>query len=399
MLRYLDTAIGFAVVMLLLSLLITTLVQSVVAAFNLRGNNLKWGLELLLGQIEPGLSPQTRGEISETVLMHPAVAAAGLLGRRRRAVAIRVEELFRVLRQIGDPNAPGELTKGLSADTRAKLAGLVHEPLIDAARIDQFATDLAKSVPQDAVRLRAAMVELLGKPGKVVAGVSDWFDTIMDRTTQRFTMHTRWLSVAAALLLTMGLRLDTPGVLNRIWSSGALREQLVAAVPEAMSAADTIRSYELRQRTLATRAILAMREEQKDEALRARLAGVPDIGTHGEGAAWLAATLAGRPDSGSMLAAYRQRMTAETDSLLRGFAHSSQRVRSALADPAIGIFQTPLPAFGAYWWDFDHVVRGLVSVVLLSLGAPFWYNGLQRTANLRPVVATKVAEETKAKSG
>jgi hypothetical protein len=92
-------------------------------------------------------------------------------------------------------------------------------------------------------------------------------------------------------------------------------------------------------------------------------------------------------------------MALRTDSLLRRFQASSRQVRAALSDPALGIFQTPLPPWWRYWWNVDHAVRGLVSVVLLSLGAPFWYNLLKRGANLRPIVATKVEEETKAKGG
>lgn len=397
-LRYLDTAIGFAVVMLLLSLLVTTLVQSVAALFNLRGSNLQWGLEILLGQIDPSLPTKIRREIAAKVLNHPAVASTGFLAARRRAVAIRVEELFRVLAQLGDANAATRTP--LTAEAYAKLQPLVGQPLLDAARIDQLATDIARVAPEKAAVLRAWMTEALGQPAKIVAGASDWFDTIMDRTSQRFAMHTRWLSVAAAVLLTLILRLDTPGMLNRIWSSGALRDQLVAAAPEALRVADTVRTYELRQQTLASRAIGAMREEQSDTALRTILGKAPsELGSVGEGADWLAKALGPRPDRAAVLAAFRQRMAVESDSLLTSFSDASKDIRSVLADPAVGIFQTPLPPFGDYWSRGDHIIRGLISIVLLSLGAPFWYNMLKRTANLRPAVAANVAKEEKAKSG
>src|SRR5919206_1240265 len=87
-LHYLDTAIGFAVIMLLLSLLVTTAVQSLIAMLNLRGSNLKWGLELLLKQINPDLKPEITKEIADKVLIHPGIASTGLLRLRRWAVAI-----------------------------------------------------------------------------------------------------------------------------------------------------------------------------------------------------------------------------------------------------------------------------------------------------------------------
>ncbi len=396
-LRYLDTAIGFAVVMLLLSLLVTTFVQSVVALLNLRGSNLKWGLQTLLGQIDPTLEEKIRSEIAEKVLTHPALASSTLF-QRRRAVAIRVEELFRVLQHLSQETQSGK--GALSAEAVAGLTRLSGGSLIDAARVDQLATEIAQVAPERAAVLRAWVTKTLGAKGKIVAGVNDWFDSIMDRTSQRFAAYTRWFSVAAAVALTLLLRLDTPGVLNRIWSSGALREQLVAAAPEALGVADTVRSYERRQQTLATRAIHSLRKEDGDSVLNRILANAPaELGSVGEGADWLERTLEKQPDTtrAAVLRAFRAQMVLESESLLTRFADASKQVRAHLSDPAIGIFELPLPAFGNYWRDPDHIIRGLISVVLLSLGAPFWYTMLKRTANLRPALARKVADENEPK--
>jgi hypothetical protein len=415
-LRYLDTAIGFAVVMLLLSLLITAFVQSIVGLFNLRGKNLQGGLELLLGQI--GVEERLRKVIATEVLIHPSVATPGLVSWSRRATAIRVEELFRVLRQLGLGNGisgrrptlkermlrklgrgPSVSEQKLIADAQEAVKGLVREPLLAAARLEQLATDMSKGAPAWAAELRAWMTAELGQPEKVIAGVSDWFDCIMDRTSQRFAVWTRWISIGAAIALTVILRLDTPGVLNRIWSNAALREQLVAAAPEALQVADTMRTYEKRQRTLATSAILAVRDSQQSDTIVRLLANVPELGTYQDGARWLDSVLKGHNGADSLLASFRSQMALRTDSLLRRYQASSRQVRAALADPAIGIFQTPLPPIWDYWWNVDHAMRGLISVVLLSLGAPFWYNMLKRGANLRPIVAQRVEEETEAKGG
>jgi hypothetical protein len=391
-LRYLDTAIGLAVVLLLLSLLVTALVQSVIALFNLRGTNLKWGLETLLGEIDPQLTPKVRSEIAQKVLTHPAIASTSVLGRRRRAVAIRVKELFQVIQQLRQGQ------RGLSSEASDSLNRLSGESLIDAARLDQLATEIGQVAPEKAAVLRAWLTEALGKGGRIVAGVNDWFDSIMDRTTQRFAVHARLLSVSAAILLTLLLRLDAPGVLNRIWSSGALREQLVAAAPGALRVADTVRSYEARQQTLASRVIRSVREEQADTGLKEILARAPaELASLQEGVSWLGRELSGRRDSAAVLTAFRQSMASESDSLLRGFSQAARLARAQLADPAIGIFQAPLPHFGSYWGNPENIVRGLVSVVLLSLGAPFWYNALRRLADLRPPLARKLAQEEEPK--
>jgi hypothetical protein len=53
MLTYLDTAIGLAVILLGISLLITILTQMTSALVSYRRSNLRWGLETLFEQIDP----------------------------------------------------------------------------------------------------------------------------------------------------------------------------------------------------------------------------------------------------------------------------------------------------------------------------------------------------------
>ena len=53
MLQQIDSAIAFAVVMLILSMIITALVQIVLASFDLRGLNLVWALTRLFHQVDP----------------------------------------------------------------------------------------------------------------------------------------------------------------------------------------------------------------------------------------------------------------------------------------------------------------------------------------------------------
>ena len=62
MLQHFDTVMSFAVVMLLLSLLVTTLVQMIIAATQLRGLVLQWGIEKLLKQLSPDLKDHAEAE-------------------------------------------------------------------------------------------------------------------------------------------------------------------------------------------------------------------------------------------------------------------------------------------------------------------------------------------------
>ena len=60
MLDSLDTLIAFVLIMLVVSLLITIVVQMLAAALNLRGVNLAQGLKRTFGVIDPQIDAQTK---------------------------------------------------------------------------------------------------------------------------------------------------------------------------------------------------------------------------------------------------------------------------------------------------------------------------------------------------
>ena len=128
MLSYLDTAIGFAVVMLGVSLLITILTQMVSALVNHRGGNLLWGITTLFANIDPARYPNLTAQsdsIARLVLTHRLVSDSWFSNNR---VAMRIAAKFPVLGklfsrfQIASAIRPVELTdilRHLSANTFA----------------------------------------------------------------------------------------------------------------------------------------------------------------------------------------------------------------------------------------------------------------------------------------
>ncbi|NQV35470.1 MAG: hypothetical protein HQ515_22445, partial [Phycisphaeraceae bacterium] len=100
MLQYMDTVLGFAIVMLLLSLLVTALVQMLVAMAGTRSQALQWGLERLLKQagLDVGDGDGNAKVIAEAVLKHPSITTNGYYS----ATAIRYEELLKILRSLKD---------------------------------------------------------------------------------------------------------------------------------------------------------------------------------------------------------------------------------------------------------------------------------------------------------
>src|SRR5437899_2554948 len=102
MLAYLDTLIGFAVVMLGSSLLITILNQLISTLLAHRGANLGWGLGVLFQQINPGarglpLITAHADLLAETVLSH-ALASDSIFSTRWAGLVNSFPRLLRVVR-------------------------------------------------------------------------------------------------------------------------------------------------------------------------------------------------------------------------------------------------------------------------------------------------------------
>lgn len=90
-LDHIDTAVGFIVVILLLSLIVTMTVQLVDWTVNLRGMNLAWGLRRLVQQV-PGLDAEASTAFVDGVLQHRALTA--LMGRKNTGVFLSLGAPF-----------------------------------------------------------------------------------------------------------------------------------------------------------------------------------------------------------------------------------------------------------------------------------------------------------------
>lgn len=332
MLTYVDTLIGFAGVMLLLSLLVTAIVQAAIAVLNLRGENLRWGVEILADKILPELSgdAKKKAEIARAILLDPAVSPD-----ERLATAIRSDELIRLL--------------------SAHLA-----------RTDQQA--------------HAAL-----QKGQEMGDLKAWFDTVMDRTTERFVAHTRYISVGVAVVLAVVLQIDSLGILKQISGDHALRASLVQNVESTLKLADDSQAHET---GLAGRAIKAVIDGKgPGEDLVTRSAGLRWIKEHVPAA-----------ERDAVVAAYEKRYDELVQERLKKLGRSADQIEEQLARTQLVVVQVKSwSAWKAWWWKSDegknHVVGTLLTIVFLSLGGPFWYNLLRQLANLRPVIAGKVEKD------
>ncbi len=280
-----DTILSFASIMLLYCIIVTAVVQIMTSAVNLRGWVLKHGVKHILQKIAPALKTNDARKLADHLLQDPTVSHQ-FFGRT--AVAIRQDELVRLL------------------------------TLFSAS----------KDASQDSVlkTLKETVVAVQDLPAKV----GEWFDTMMDRTSELFVSWTQLLTILVSLVLVVGWQIDAIHIYNTLSQNKELRRTFV----------------ERSEQILVSPAVQAA---------------------------------VGATNSGS----------ADTEELRR----LVQEAKASLATES-GVFPTASPIIERRW-SFGI----FLAWILLSLGAPFWFNLLRNFMSLRPALADKVAKAGQSGAG
>lgn len=269
-------------------------------------------------------------------------------------------------------------------------------------------------------------------------GLRAWFDRVMERASQRFTVQARVVAVVLSCIFVFGVRFDAVRLLQSMSQGAELRAQLAATaagidkqaeelshakpsarpvVPEVyrqamvsvlrgVSAEASANSTESEAKPQAKRRSRAKEREKvaaaaapvedpvtagaKSKALH-ELETVPGFASREDAESWLRATLEGNPARESLTVAYQQELNAELVSDSDRLIDQSASLKSELARSQFKLFQDERGSL-----ESSGEMPGLlVTIALLSLGAAFWYNTLQNLASLRPRVAIRQERENK----
>ena len=106
MLKTIDVLIGLAVVMLLMSMIVTVITQFVNSLLNSRGKHLWQGIADILQQISPGIDRRIAEEVSGAVLSHPMIRDV----KGRFGGVIHREELTKLLLELASGSSPQKIS-------------------------------------------------------------------------------------------------------------------------------------------------------------------------------------------------------------------------------------------------------------------------------------------------
>ena len=339
MLQMLDVAIGFAAVMLAVSLIVMSLTQATASVLALRGAKLRRGLEDLITHTMPDLAEHAK-VIADSMIKHPLIsdAATGLGARWKLASTIKKEELL---------------------------------PVLDAV-------------------LKESKIDKRGIAGIAIAqrhALSAWFDSFMARVSQWFSMNTRWIALAFATALALGLHLDSVQLLRQINSSSETRARLAALAGTLLDQTpDATRGIETAYQDVL-KDLIASSQGSFNQTPSSTAA----VATRQEAHEWIAKNVKNDADRAGLVTKFDAALDGKLSNNLDKSIDRAKTLESDLSSAGLSLRPPPGHSYKADFdaKDWDHLGGIAASVLFLSLGAPFWFNLLKNMTSLQSTVAQK----------
>jgi len=439
MLDSLDTLIAFSLVFTVVSLLVTIVVQIVTTLLNLRGLNLSWAVAETFETIEPTLAAQVKGrgkQLADHVLRDPLLSDKQIFRWVFPATAVRPDELFDVLHRIatGRKQVPADRPDlKASAISLLKALGLTDADLavgasVAAARDDAVAalSTTIQSLPdspeknaltQAAAQVTARLNTLATAAATQVAATATtaeqrvtqayqkfetWLDTGQERAQEWFSMHARLATLIVALFAAFILQLDTIDLFHTVSSNRAVRDKLVAQTDAVLGQGEKLLGASPTVLADALASWKASLPPATKPAIDAANLNVLPADTRGSLRQRVEAALASLPDrtaAADALAQFDAAIDSSVHAALQTESAGYQQVKGDLDKTGVILFPQGNGRWGTGWlgplWS-EHTLGMLFSVLLLSLGAPFWFNTLKSLASLRSTVAGNIGEEDEA---
>lgn len=330
-LQTLDVAIGLIFIFLLLSLVVTAANELIAAWLKRRSSTMWRGVVQLLGGEEPATE----------VYSHPLVSGindAAWLKKYREKLPFKKRPSYIPSRSFAlallDTLAPAKETAAASA---SGLRAALNE----------------KSKEEEYKHLAKSLIVLLDDAGndieKFKGNIEAWFDASMERVTGWYKRRTQWIVLLLAVIVAVWMNADTLVIANTLWRDPSIRSALVAQAQQ-------------------------FAEEQRKEMEKAE---------------------AEKPQSGPPPPPERlpyEAAEAEYETAQEKFEESKSRLES-LAIP-LGWRENEkesedrrerLPRNGAEWGRAvrHHFLGWLLTALAISLGAPFWFDMLNKVISIR----------------
>lgn len=343
--------IGFITVMLLLSLVITALVQTTQATIRLRARNLKKGIHVLINNVLGGKTKENKKK------------AANLLNARNLAVMSTAK----------DPNKLWSKLKGSQVS------------YIDIK-------ELKKAIGYAKLELKNEQIK------ELKSGINEMWGRLEKQLNKRFLLFIRIISIAWAIIIAFYFQVSTPKLLSELSTDPNLRTQYLAEAidlkNEMKERLGVITDYQdISEQALS-------RLEKKYPELKEKLEEASGIDKDKN--LLLEELEIVLEDEKTNIAAIQESYEEILDELyMEQKKKNLEQVRAVTAILGrlnINPWQDELEFYykeGTFQWD--NIIGVLITAIFLTFGAPFWFSRLQEVLKLKDALSEGIKPEKKKK--
>ncbi|MHC4707149.1 MAG: hypothetical protein ACYS8I_08700 [Planctomycetota bacterium] len=422
--------IGFAGIMLVLSLVATALTQMIVHLFGLRKQILKDGLTKLLAtawkqRVRPELVQASKelavrhAEMERTQAVVKALADANISGDK---AAEAVTNAAKAKKAHDEAQAARDELIGTTTPAGATTPARTTAPQSDDAssKIVTKAKEMAANIVESNALMRTEgsrwikpfqakaswilkeeletlLYEVCQKGDELSTEVVEkamfWFSRMERGLSQRFCVITRYLTIACAVIVALVLQVNALTVLNRLSADPAFRAQAEKMAVDLLPDYETKYADQGSYEDVAAEALLELQKKYPKVEEIEQVSGI------GEGTTdtleELSRILETNPD--------REAISSDYEKLVA-------KVHQERYDEAVSRFKEgmsilakfdlkPFSGGVAFYRSPANWLGLLITVIFLSLGAPFWFNALRGLVNLRDTLAPKEDKKADKTSG
>ncbi|GEM_PF-6253171 len=390
----LDLAIGLSFTYLILSLICTTVVEAWASARGLRPRNLQRAIHLILGA--PPASKKTgkpASGLAARFYAHPLIKALAPEGRHPSYIA------------------PATFTRVVREMIRDDVAALNPDKAPPAdATLSVLLERWNPPNEKDGKQVQSALTAVLRgakDPAEEEQRMQDWFNATMERSTGWYKRDSQLHSAVIALLLTVLVNADTLQMAERLWTNPTLRAAVLEAAKERAKNPPVGLEYPDPDNPEPTTPVAAHGEELLTDAERQALTDLTGWSEEFRGFNRRVAEMRVRQrfgddtakcvqarrklDSGTCVcqkpedaAACQEASRLVETPCCKAVFEELRASHNDASFPGRAFLFNPGVAWDWLLWILSlHTTGWLLTAAAVSLGAPFWFEQLQRLMKLR----------------
>lgn len=358
---WVDVAIGLTIVYLGTSLYVTIVNEYIAQLLNLRGRDLWKALEELIDDEEVRSRLRTNPALEPFFESRPI----GIFEKLKKLFFFEIFTSKRRPSAYIDPNVLSRILVGFLATPDQTPASQPGAQILE--NLKKIGSSKLRT------QLQAVVRSASGEMGSLVTAVSDWADRSLTMLGETYKRRMQWISFVIGLIVTVTFNLDTIALVTHLYRDKESREAAAAIAVRLIDQTqpDTVRNCVKSREEPRAKSTIPPDVPQNSSPITAPPAGKP-------------VTTAPATPSGTTSQA--------TCASISGLVEAIQSRNETLGKLPIGWSAAP-----DSWLSPLRLIGWLLTALAVSLGAPFWFDLLNRLVNARHSMVKPEVQEVEQK--